>query len=133
MQIEVTEKYLLELKQVYNPVVISAQHISVAVCERDGIIELCTETHVVRVQQDHVEVIERGPKMGKEYCRGCYNDDYNHGLGGAKECWSFADAKLKMRKIVHINQVPPWTQKPQLLPSCYTMQKHVIVDGDREC
>lgn len=33
-------------------------------------------------------------KPTKSMCSGCYNNQYNHGLGGAKECWSFSDAKV---------------------------------------
>jgi len=65
--------------------------------------------------------------MKKEKCSGCYNNDYNYGLGGAKECWCFEDAKLIWRKEVHIDQVPPWNQKAKLLPSCYRRQRHVYV------
>jgi len=35
--------------------------------------------------------------MNKKHCKGCYCDDYNHGLGGAQECWSFKNARLIMR------------------------------------
>jgi len=65
--------------------------------------------------------------MKKGKCSGCYNNDYNYGLGGAKECWCFKDAKLIWRKEVHIDQVPPWNQKAKLLPSCYRRQRHVYV------
>ena len=68
----------------------------------------------------------------KKHCLGCYNDDYNRGLGGAKECWSLERAKFKMRKRVHINHVPPWKQKPTMMLSCYTESKYVFIDGDRE-
>lgn len=33
------------------------------------------------------------------FCAGCRNNDYNFGLGGAKECWSLKSAKLKEREI----------------------------------
>lgn len=33
----------------------------------------------------------------KSMCAGCYCDDYNHGLGGAKECWSFKSARVVIR------------------------------------
>jgi uncharacterized Fe-S cluster-containing protein len=44
--------------------------------------------------------------MDKKHCIGCYCDDYNHGLGGAKECWLFKKAKLIMKKEVHVDQCP---------------------------
>lgn len=71
-------------------------------------------------------------KMTKDACRGCYNDDYNRGLGGAKECWSFEEAELILRKRVHINDTPPWKQKPQMYPSCYRVPKYVFVKPDQE-
>lgn len=41
-------------------------------------------------------------KPAKSMCSGCYNNQYNHGLGGAKECWSFQDAKV-VDKIAYPN------------------------------
>lgn len=69
--------------------------------------------------------------MDKSKCSGCYNDDYNHGLGGAKECWYYKDAKLIMRKEVPIDQVPPWNQKPKRRPDCYQKRRYVYVGPDR--
>jgi len=71
--------------------------------------------------------------MDKSRCRGCYNDEYNHGLGGAKECWSLKTAKLIMRKEVHVDQVPPWNQKAQMFPSCYRRSRYVYVQPDQTC
>lgn len=71
-------------------------------------------------------------KKSKDMCVGCYNNDYNHGLGGAKECFSYSSAEIKLRKEVHINQVPPWTQEPQKMMSCYRRPQFVFVDGDRQ-
>jgi len=70
-------------------------------------------------------------KKSKQMCSGCYNDDYNHGLGGAKGCWSYDSATVKLRKAVHINQVPPWNQKPTLMMSCFNRPQWVYVDGDK--
>lgn len=69
--------------------------------------------------------------MDKSRCRGCYNDEYNHGLGGAKECWSLKTAKLIRRKEVHIDQVPPWTQKAKWFPCCYRKQRYVYVQPNQ--
>lgn len=71
-------------------------------------------------------------KKSKSMCSGCYCDDYNNGLGGAKECWNFQNAQVKLRKEVHINQVPPWTQKPKQMLSCYHRPQWVYVDGDAQ-
>ncbi len=70
--------------------------------------------------------------MDKKHCEGCYNNDYNHGLGGAKECWSLKEAKLIKRKRVHINQVPPWTQEAALYPNCYRVPQYVFVGENQE-
>jgi hypothetical protein len=67
----------------------------------------------------------------KVHCGGCYNDVYNYGCGGAKRCWSLRTMKLKMRKQVHINDVPPWKHKPRKLPDCYCIPQFVFVDADR--
>lgn len=72
-------------------------------------------------------------EKSKAMCAGCYCNDYNHGLGGAKECWNFGKAKVKLRKAVHINQVPPWKQKPAPMLDCYHKSQWVFVDGDIEC
>jgi len=69
--------------------------------------------------------------MDQKHCAGCYNDVYNHGCGGAKECWSLKTAKLILRKEVHINQRPPWTQKARQFPSCYRRPQFVYVGKDQ--
>jgi hypothetical protein len=68
--------------------------------------------------------------MTKQRCVGCYNDDYNHGHGGAKECWSFATARLVLRRRVHRDELPPWTAKPEVLPSCYTQREYQFVSPE---
>lgn len=70
-------------------------------------------------------------KMTKAHCAGCYHDEYNRGLGGAKECWSFKTAELKLRKKVHVDQMPPWKQEPQKYPSCYYQQRYVFINEGR--
>ena len=76
-------------------------------------------------------------KMIKNDCVGCHSDFYNHGgvTGNTKECWSFKNAELIKRKKVHINQRPPWNQKPTLKPSCYRTPNsgYVYVAGDATC
>jgi hypothetical protein len=69
--------------------------------------------------------------MTKKHCSGCYNDDYNYGLGGAKECWMFKDAKTIWRKEVHVDQEPPWKQRAQRLPSCYRRPRYVYVKPEQ--
>lgn len=57
-------------------------------------------------------------------CRGCYNDDYNHGLGGATVCWSLASAKLITNVEVHIDKRPPYlTEEPTRRFRCYRRQE----------
>jgi hypothetical protein len=67
----------------------------------------------------------------KQYCSGCYNEIYNGGM--AKECWSLEDAKMVLKKEVHIDQVPPWKQKPKKVLSCYHRQRYIYVEPSREC
>ena len=62
-----------------------------------------------------------------KHCRGCYCNDYNHGLGGAKQCWMLNDMKLEWRKEVSVDQRPPWNQKAKRLPNCYHRSRYVYV------
>jgi len=68
--------------------------------------------------------------MKKEDCYGCYNDDYNRGLGGAKECWSFAkDQKLVEKYLIPVDMRPPYSKDMiKKVPPCYKKQKFVCVD-----
>ena len=71
----------------------------------------------------------------KKHCAGCYNNDYNFGLGGSSECWSFDSMKLIKRKKVGINDVPPWTWKAIKYPNCYQKRGYVFInceDKDRQ-
>ena len=46
--------------------------------------------------------------MDKDYCVGCRDNFYNGNNDlGVKECWCLKDAKLVMKKEVHIDQAPP--------------------------
>ncbi len=69
--------------------------------------------------------------MDKSKCCGCEDDFYNHGGGGAKQCWMLESAKLIMRKRVSIDQVPPWTQEAETYPSCYHVKRFVFVKPDQ--
>lgn len=68
--------------------------------------------------------------MDPKHCRGCRNDFYN---GRGNKCWSLKNAKLIMRKEVHIDQRPPWNQPAKLLPDCYHAPRHVYVTPDQTC
>lgn len=70
-------------------------------------------------------------KMDKKHCIGCYDDFYNgNNPYSVKECWMLKSAKLIKRVEVHVDQRPPWTQKPRLLPNCYKRQRYVYVAPD---
>lgn len=71
-------------------------------------------------------------KMDVRHCAGCYNDEYNRGLGGAAECWHRKNAVVILRRRVHIDDVPPWDREPEQLPSCYTQRRYVFVKPDQE-
>lgn len=73
-------------------------------------------------------------KMTKADCSGCEQNFYNgNNPYGVAECWSFKSAKIIPRKKVGMNDVPPWTWKPQPRPSCYQQKGYVFIDGDRTC
>ncbi len=60
--------------------------------------------------------------MNKKHCFGCYNEDYHYGLGGAKKCWSFKNAKLCPGRKQHRDTVPPYKGRWVLIPDCYIYQ-----------
>lgn len=67
------------------------------------------------------------------HCIGCRNDYYNHGNNSSTgRCWSLPDMKLVWKKEVHINQMPPWTQKAKRLPDCYHRPQYVYVGKDQK-
>ena len=79
--------------------------------------------------------------MDKSKCEGCEQDRYNHkgmcerpGIDApvtSDECWHLKTAKLVMKKMVSISQVPPWKQKPIKVPSCYSVKGFVFVEKNR--
>ena len=70
-------------------------------------------------------------KVTKQHCGGCYNDVYNHGCGGSKECWSLKDATLVKKYDIHVDQPPPYRHlKLTERPSCYKAQRWVRVSQD---
>lgn len=70
--------------------------------------------------------------MDSKYCEGCYCDPYNHGLGGAAECWSLKTAELEPRRRVALDERPPWLREPETLPDCYHQTGLIFVDPGRE-
>lgn len=71
--------------------------------------------------------------MTKDDCAGCRNNFYNGNNNlGVQECWSFKGATMKLRKKVGTNDVPPWTWKPKMYPSCYQNEHGIMVEGDRQ-
>ena len=67
-----------------------------------------------------------------KYCIGCGDNFYNDNNSlDIKECWSLKDAKMVSKKEVHIDQVPPWTQKPIRLLSCFHRDGFWYVEPDR--
>ena len=67
-------------------------------------------------------------KPTKRDCDGCYNDVYNHGCGGATECWSFKDATMVKKLDIPVDLGPPYKHlKPTSRPSCYKAQRYVRV------
>jgi hypothetical protein len=70
----------------------------------------------------------RAKKKSKAMCVGCYNDDYNHGLGGAKECWSYESAVIIKRLAIPVDRSPPYDPKSaEPTMSCYRKQRWVYV------
>ncbi len=67
-------------------------------------------------------------KKSKAMCDGCYNNDYNNGLGGAKECWSYPEAEIKQRMAIHVSQPPPYDKNFKPMMSCYRKPQFVFVE-----
>ena len=64
----------------------------------------------------------------KRDCFGCEQDFYNgKNPYGVQECWSFKDAKLTKRIRIHIDERPPYKQKPEMLPDCRQEKRIVLV------
>lgn len=64
----------------------------------------------------------------RSMCRGCYNEDYWHGLGGAKECWSYESAEVVPRIEIPVDMRPPYLSlEPRQVLSCYTKKRYVQV------
>lgn len=66
-----------------------------------------------------------------QHCAGCEDDFYNgNNPYNVKQCWMLEKMELQLRKKVHINQVPPWKQEPQLFPNCYKQKHYAFVKPD---
>lgn len=65
--------------------------------------------------------------MDKQHCKGCRHDHYNT---PHSQCWSGDSAKLIKRVLVPADRRPPWTQAPQMLPSCFRKEGYVCVAPD---
>ena len=67
-------------------------------------------------------------KEKKKFCAGCRNNFYN-GLNhlDIQECWSFKNAKVVLKKKVHVDQVPPWNQEPIKALDCFHQPRYVFV------
>lgn len=64
-----------------------------------------------------------------KYCAGCKDDFYNSQNPYAiDECWHLKSARLVLKKEVHVDQIPPWTQKPRKFLNCYRRKRYVYVE-----
>jgi len=63
-----------------------------------------------------------------KYCSGCESSFYNgNNPYGIQECWHLKDAKIVMRKKIHVDQIPPYDHiKPQKVLSCYRQKRYVF-------
>ncbi len=68
-----------------------------------------------------------------KFCSGCRQDFYNgHNDLGVKQCWSLEEAEFVVRKEVHVDQRPPWNQRPMRMLNCFHRPRHVYVDKERK-
>lgn len=67
----------------------------------------------------------------KKHCSGCEQNFYNgNNQYGVKECWCFKNAKIIMRKKVHVDQQPPWKQKFEKFPDCYRQKRYAFLNKE---
>jgi hypothetical protein len=66
----------------------------------------------------------------KDLCSGCYNDCYNHGTGGATECFSLKTAKRVKRVRVGTWQEPPYRWRPVETLTCFHVEGSSFLNRD---
>ncbi len=67
----------------------------------------------------------------RKMCAGCHDNYYN--CNETDCCWSLRTAKVVKRKMVHINDVPPWNHTPIKTLSCFHRPKFVMVGERQTC
>lgn len=85
--------------------------------------DLCSKTY--ETEGEALWCCQPHHRDKQKYCRGCEDDFYN--INEKKGCWNLADARLVLKKEVHINQVPPWNQEPIRVLSCFKRKQYVYV------
>ena len=98
---------------------------------------ICIKNWEIIAQNGDRFRVERGKEYltskKLKYCSGCREDFYNGNNDmGIKECWHLKSAKLVLKKEVHIDQRPPWKQKPRRFLSCYKRPRHIYVGPNEE-
>jgi len=64
-----------------------------------------------------------------KYCVGCREDFYNgHNPYDIKRCWCLKSAKVVWRKLVHVDDRPPFDHKAQRVLDCYTKSRHICIE-----
>ena len=63
----------------------------------------------------------------RKYCSGCEDNFYNgNNPHDIQECWNLRDAEVVWRKKIHVDQRPPWPQKPVRVLDCYRQKGYVF-------
>jgi hypothetical protein len=79
-------------------------------------------------------VLQRQKRLAQ--CSGCENNFYNgNNPYGVTECWSLKSMEIIKRKRVPMSQVPPWTQKPVKMASCFHQKGYAFInceESDRQ-
>ena len=89
-----------------------------------------SETHRISNELRALKSMPVLPEKSKNMCSGC-EDAYYHtqSLSG---CWTYAAAKIVMKKLVGINDRSPWKHPATPMLSCYHCQGYVTVAADQE-
>ena len=76
--------------------------------------------------------MSKKPQKSKDLCSGCYNNVYNQGLHGSKECWSYKSAGRPIEVLmIPVDLRPPYNKDNyQYRLKCYNVQRYATVKPD---
>ena len=64
-------------------------------------------------------------EKSKKLCEGCDDNYYNHNR--EEGCWCYDTAKVVKRKMVSVDDIPPWDHEPIEVLSCFNVKRYVMI------